>query len=276
MGPVNAKKFNYGIFSTRTGNIYTTSLLRQWVEWALKAVSPPEEIWEKNGRYIDPFRPRIEPDGFASVEELVQSRAATVRAFHSGVRNADFFVFTLGLTESWFNSEHGYEYPMCPGTVAGEFDKHLHHFKNQQFQEVLSNLVQAIEMMREVNPGLRFLLTVSPVPLTATMSSKHVAVATIASKSILRAVTEQLATNRTYVDYFPSYELISSPVFKGVFFEPNQRDVNPVGVNFVMDNFFKCLEKKFGLLPPVDGSSRMVANMDLVCEEEILGTFQHA
>jgi hypothetical protein len=277
MGAVNAKKFNYGIFSTRTGNIYTTSLLRQWAEWALKDVSPPDEVWGKDGRYIDPFRPRVEPTGFASVEELTKSRAATINAFKAGVKDASFFVFTLGLTESWFNGTDGYEYPMCPGTVAGEFDENVHQFKNQQFNDVITNLVEAIELMRSVNPTLRFLLTVSPVPLTATMSSRHVAVATMASKSVLRAVAEQLASNRDYVDYFPSYEIINSPIFRGAFFEPNQRDVNPAGVNFVMNNFFQCQTGKFGALALTGVAHETAADTtDVVCEEALLEAFQNA
>jgi len=275
LSAANAKKFNYGIFSTRTGNVYTTSLLRQWAEWALTDATPPDEVWEKDGRYYDPFRPRIEPNGFSSKEEVFKSRDVTLRAFRTGVENANFFVFTLGLTESWFNSVHDYEYPMCPGTVAGDFDEEQHSFKNQQFNDVLINLSQAIELLRSVNPTLRFLLTVSPVPLTATMSSQHVAVATMASKSLLRAVAGQLSTNRAYVDYFPSYEIISSPVFKGSFFEPNQREVNPTGVNFVMDKFFQSQTKKFGI--QASGGTQGLPSdkaADVVCEEELLGAFQ--
>jgi GSCFA family len=277
MSEVNAKRFNYGIFSTRTANIYTTSLLRQWTEWALAEVETPVEVWKTGDRYLDPFRPRIEPDGFETPEELFQSRTQTIRSFAEGIKEADFFVFTLGLTESWFNKELDFEYPMCPGTAGGVFDKNQHVFQNQQFLKVFNNLVRAIDLIRSANNKIKFILTVSPVPLTATMSARHVAVATMASKSVLRAVAEQLSVNRPNVDYFPSYEIISSPIFKGVFFEPNQREVNPVGVNFVMDNFFQCQESKFGPIgPSPQKKTSENKNMDIVCEEEILGAFQNA
>ena len=45
----NCKKFNYNVFSARTGNIYTTSLLKQWTEWALEKAPVPEEMWIENG-----------------------------------------------------------------------------------------------------------------------------------------------------------------------------------------------------------------------------------
>tara|TARA_R110001583_G_scaffold158168_1_gene310091 strand:- start:985 stop:2055 length:1071 start_codon:yes stop_codon:yes gene_type:complete len=275
-----AKKYNYGVFSARTGNIYTTSLLKQWTEWALGKKNIPEEVWEKNGRYFDPFRPRVEPNGFESVEEVKHSQSQTIQSFKESIEHSDYFVFTLGLTESWSNIDGNYEYPMCPGTIAGEFNQDKHKFSNQHFNQIINNLSQTMELMRDVNPDLKFILTVSPVPLTATKSGKHVAVATMASKSILRAVADQLSTNRGYVDYFPSYEIINSPIFKGVFFEPNQRSVHPFGVKFVMDNFFNCLAQKYGseahqtfTSKPNNETIIITQEGDEFCEEELLEAF---
>lgn len=269
----NAKEFNYGVFSSRTGNIYTTSLLLQWIKWAEGETSPPEEVWEKNGRYYDPFRPAIEPNGFSSAEEVLKSRARTIEKFRESIEESVVFIFTLGLTESWINSEYGYEYPMCPGTVAGDFDSAKHKFINQNFNTVFVNLREAVQKLLKLNPKIRFLFTVSPVPLTATNSNRNVIVATMASKSILRAVCDEITNNDNRVlDYFPSYEIINSPVFKGAFFEPNQRNVNPYGVEFVMSNFFKCLEDKFGPLPSPKVSEK--STEEEVCEEIHLEAFK--
>jgi hypothetical protein len=100
-----------------------------------------------------------------------------------------------------------------------------------------------------------------------------VLVATTETKSILRAVAGQLATNNAHIDYFPGYELVNSPIFKGIFFEPNQRNVNPYGVNYVMDIFLKCLENKFGKRHTAlfDLS---VEDTDEICEEELLDAFK--
>ena len=271
----HARKYNYDIFSARTGNIYTVSLLKQWTEWAIKGRDVPDEVWEKNGRFYDPFRPRIEPGGFESVDELRLSRQHTVACFRRCIEQSDFFVFTLGLTESWFNAEQGYEYPMCPGTAAGEYDKEKHIFKNQSFSEIVTNLNEVIEMMGEVNKDMRFILTVSPVPLTATKTNRNVLVATMESKSILRAVTGQLAAERKDADYFPSYEIINSPVFKGIFFESNQRNVSRTGISFVMKHFFQGLEKKFGVYPAVGkDTAEPGIDQDDICDEEILASFR--
>ncbi len=274
LGPQNRKKFNYGVFSSRTANIYTTSLLEQWTSWALGSAGPPDEIWEHNGRCIDPFRPTIEPDGFESPSELQRCRDHTLACFRSSVVDADYLVFTLGLTEHWVNSGQNHEYPVCPGTAGGTFDAAIHSFVNHGYDETIGHLNAAISAMRSANPRLRFILTVSPVPLTATMSSQHVLVATMRSKSILRAVAGTLAERSDHIDYFPSYEIVNSPAFRGAFFEPNLRTVHSHGVSFVMDAFFNGLDRKFG--PPEEKATAKAAapsSSEVACEEELLEAF---
>ncbi|MCB1346302.1 MAG: GSCFA domain-containing protein [Rhodobacter sp.] len=280
LSPENRKRFNYGVFTARTGNIYTTTMLLQWVDWALGHAPVPDEIWEDGGRFQDPFRPAIEPEGFDSVAELRACRQATLAAFRRSITQADVFVFTLGLTERWINARQGHEYAVCPGTAAGRFDPQAHVFAPLQVAQVLRALGEAMDKMRAVQPALRFLLTVSPVPLTATMSGKHVLVATMESKSILRTVAGQLAANRDHVDYFPSYEIINAPAFQGVFFDPNKRTVNPAGVAFVMRQFFAGL----GIDPSAPGGSQpprgtrpgqdaTTGATEILCHEELLDAF---
>jgi hypothetical protein len=241
LSEANTKKFNYGVFTARTGNLYTSSLLKQWISWADASVSPPDEIWEKQGRYYDPFRPNIEPDGFASPQELQSSRATAIQALRESILKADVFVFTMGLTESWIHQQLGHEYPTCPGTIAGEFSEKLHGFVNQDYPMIRRNLSHAIRQIRKLNPEIQILLTVSPVPLTATLSGQHVLVATMESKSILRAVAGAIQREMPFVDYFPAYEIINAPPYRGSFFEPNQRTVSPAGVDHVMNTFFGSL-----------------------------------
>lgn len=289
LSEASAKLFNYGVFSARTGNIYTASLLKQWLGWASGATQVPDEVWEKEGRFYDPFRPNIEPGGFASMDEVIQSRKMAIAGFKRTIVESDVFVFTLGLTESWFHKGHGYEYPMCPGTVAGDFDADKHEFVNQDYSLIRKSLAESLRQMKEMNPKLKFLLTVSPVPLTATMSGNHVLVATVESKSILRAVAGSLKDRFPFVDYFPSFEIINSAPYKGVFFEQNQRGVRREGVDHVMKMFFDCLRLKFPLelggrkseRPAIDmGAAKPAARHaepesaeDVVCEEELLGAF---
>jgi GSCFA family len=280
LGPEAIEKYNYNVFSARTGNIYTTNILRQWCDWATGRALPPDEVWEAEGRYYDPFRPAIEPNGFESVQEVRESRELTMEAFGDAIRRADVFVFTLGLTESWRVADQSHEYAICPGTAAGTFDPERHVFVNETYPGITAALRAALAVMREINPGLRILLTVSPVPLTATASDDHVLVATTYSKSVLRAVAGDVAAGDPLVDYFPSYEIITAPAYGGRFFAANKRSVLPEGVAHVMDQFFKGQVAKYGA-PAVDAVAPKVVvadddepdGDDLVCEEALLAAF---
>ncbi|MFD9905301.1 GSCFA domain-containing protein [Streptomyces sp. NPDC059063] len=232
---------HFGVFSFRTGNIYTAAVLRQWLSWAFGESAPPQEVWSEDGRFFDPFRPSVEPEGHGSADEVVRARERTLAAIRGAVGEAGVLVFTLGLTEAWVDRADGTVHPVCPGTVRGTYDAERHAFHNFTFTEVYDDLSAAIALARAANPGLRVLLTVSPVPLTATATGGHALTATTYSKSVLRAVAGQLAQELDHVDYFPAYEIVTGFPFKAEFYEPNLRTVSPDGVGFVMRQFFDAL-----------------------------------
>lgn len=273
--------YQYGTFSFRTGNIYTARMLNQWIDWALDPTSSPDLTWQGEKGYFDPFRPNIEPGGFASHEEAIASRQATLAAIRNGLKEADVLVFTLGLTECWRDAVTDLEFAVCPGTIAGEYSDKNHKFHNMSYPEILSEMTTAIEKIREINSDLKILLTVSPVPLTATASGQHVLNATSHSKAVLRAVAGELAKTVSDVDYFPSYEIITQPVFGGKFYAENRRSVLPVGVAHVMSCFFDDLQsvatepKRSPPDEPTQDDRPKDQNddMDIICEEELLAAF---
>lgn len=278
-----ARKYNYGVFSARTGNIYTAAQMLTWARLAA-GVDPVTsvELWTDRGGLVhDLLRPKIEPQGFVDEAVAYASVETTRRAFLRTILDADVFVFTLGLTEGWVNLETGRSYSICPGTSVGTFDPKVHAFKNYTYPEIMKDLEEAFGLLRGLNPDLRILLTVSPVPLVASASGDHVMVATQYSKSVLRAVAGDLARAADYADYFPSYEIIAAPSGRGTFFEPNMRSVAPQGVDFVMSHFFKGLNlsgparsgKGDAVAQVIEQSEAEMAAEDLVCEEVLLEQF---
>lgn len=266
MSPQARARFNYGVFSFRTGNIYTPALLKQWIDWAFGNSSPPADVWSERGRYYDPFRPAIEPNGFASADEMLASRESALNGIRNAILASDYFVFTLGLTEGWINTS-GHVYPMCPGTTAGAFDPARHHFINYDYRQTRMLTHEAFAIISHYKPGIRYILTVSPVPLTATATGGHVVVATTYSKSTLRAVAGDMYRARTDLDYFPSFEIISAHPFRGSFYDPNMRTVSSLGVEFVMNSFFRALR------PYETQAIAPNPSNDVICEEELLDAF---
>jgi hypothetical protein len=96
-----------------------------------------------------------------------------------------------------------------------------------------------LRLLRQFNPNLKVVLTVSPVPLIATYSETHVLQATTYSKSVLRVAAEQVARDDDATDYFPSYEIISGAYNRGRYFAEDLREVVEEGVHHVMSVFLR-------------------------------------
>jgi hypothetical protein len=287
LGETTARDFGYGIYSARYGNIYTTRQLLQLAREAFGQHQPHNIAWEKGGRFYDALRPSVEPEGLASVEAVLAHRRSHLAAVKAMLASMNLFVFTFGLTEAWIDRRDGTVYPTAPGTIAGSFDPALYEFKNFTFSEVMDDFLQFRELVLALNPGVRFLVTVSPVPLTATAANEHVLAATTYSKSVLRAVAGELAQRFEDVDYFPSYEIIASPFSRGFFYESNLRSVDSAGVENVMRIFFDAhrgVTTPAAAAPPSDQraarraarvarAAKARAKDDVVCEEALTEAF---
>ncbi|AXI47995.1 GSCFA family protein [Sulfitobacter sp. SK012] len=277
-----AQKFGYRLYSARYGNIYTARQLIQLHQEAVGEITPADPVWEKNGRYFDAFRPSVEPTGLENPQQVAAHRAQHLAAVRDIFSKAELFVFTFGLTEAWIDRETGTVYPTAPGTVAGSYDSARHVFKNYSYPEILADFLEFRERMMAANPDIRFMITVSPVPLAATASEQHVEVATARSKAILRAVCGEIYDSCDNVDYFPSYEIITSQNNAGVFYARNQRDVTDEGVGAAMGAFLAAHDPQSehaalgntALAPvsegPVDAADD---ENDLICEEALLDAF---
>jgi len=235
----SARAFGYGIYSARTGNIYSARQLLQLAQDAHSGSVEAADVWTKDGRFYDALRPNIESQGFESLEEALALRREHLDKVQDLFARMDVLVFTFGLTEAWMDKNTGRVFPTAPGTIAGDYDPGVHVFKNFDYAEVRDDFEQFLKLVRATNPKLRVLLTVSPVPLTATATGDHVLAATTYSKSVLRAVAGDLARDHDNIDYFPSYEMIASPWSRGFFYESNLREVSRAGVEAVMRVFFE-------------------------------------
>ena len=274
-----AQAFGYGLFSGRYGNVYTARQMRQLLEDVADGMAEERFVWENDGRFRDAFRPTVEPEGLDSAEEVMLHRNYHLERTSRMLQQADVFVFTLGLTEAWEDVPTGRVFPLCPGVAAGTFDPAQHRFRNFRHAEIVADLHAIQAQLRRFNPQIKLLLTVSPVPLTATATGRHVLDATAWSKATLRAAAGEFVEDTTDAAYFPSLEIVTHPASGGPWFEPNLRSVKPEAVDKVMAIFLEA----HGLLdaedeayaerpaPPPEADSDV--EDDAVCDELLLQAF---
>lgn len=264
---------NYSVFSARFGNIYTTRQLLQLFDESFGFRKRSQIAWQRNDKkYVDPLRPNIEPEGFGTIDLLVESRLEHLGFVREMFQNMDIFVFTLGLTETWRELSSGEVYPIAPGVVAGNYLDSIYGFYNFNVSEVIEDLNIFLMKLRDVNPKVKVLLTVSPVPLIATYENRHVLVSTTYSKSVLRVAAENVMQHHDWIDYFPSYEIISGNFSRGRYYESDLREVNSAGVSHVMRCFLKHYTDS-----PVHTQRMLLTDSDdylkcnsVICDEEAI------
>lgn len=278
--PAWASKRAFGLFSARYGNIYTARQLYQLVQRACGKFDPVDSAWCRgDGRYVDPFRPQIEPDGYATAQEVFDEATRHLAFVKDMLQSVHVFVFTPGLTECWASKIDGAVFPVAPGVIAGEMDPHRYEFLNFRTPEVKADLIAAIDLMRVLNPEIKFIFTVSPVPLVATYENRHVLVSTAYSKSVLRASIDETVQQYDFADYFPSYELITGHFNGGRYFEKDKRSVSQEGIDQVMGLFRKHYFQPQGRVAETetapapsyrnDPRAEIASNAPILCDEEL-------
>ena len=263
------------MYSARYGNIYTVRQLLQLAQEVAGEWTPQNYIWEKNGTFYDALRPAVEPEGLNSPEEVVDHRQFHVSRVKELFESLDLFIFTLGLTEIWVHKESGTVYPTAPGTLAGDFDEKIYEFQNPNFRSINRDMRDFVKVIMRIRKDKKFkmILTVSPVPLTATASGKHVLSSTIYSKSVLRAIAGHWA-EKSFVDYFPSYEIVANPRMHASTYTDNLRSVRNETVETVMKHFFtehKAIHQKRIKSPPTKPPRNLIE--DIQCEDVLLDAF---
>lgn len=269
-----AARYFYGSFSARYGNIYTSRQLLQLCQEAAGTHRPAHPVWAKGRHFVDALRPNVEPLGFATPQAVQVARAEHLALVTEALRQTDVLIFTLGLTETWADLDSGTVYPTAPGVIGVPLDPGARiGFLNLSHEDVVSDLRAVLAHLRTINPAIKVLLTVSPVPLTATATGGHILLASTASKAILRAAVATVLTLDSCFDYFPSYEIITNPAARSGFFAENLRQPTPKGVQTVMAHFLASMRP--GGIPPPKRAAKPgnAANADVtaeaICEETL-------
>lgn len=218
----------------RTGyqNVYTPGSVLEMSQ-LVSHPDPFHSIVEVKGLYYDLLTHGLKG---ISKEDTISIRKGLIETY-SKLSKVDVIIITLGYNEAWRFKPANSWVNQSPGEpnlrpLAEDFDFHI-----LNVNDVTNMLVQATENFRAINKEIKIIYTVSPVPLSATFSEKHIVVANQFSKSTLRCAAENLASQFDFVDYFPSYEIIVNTEYKKAFKEDGIH-VQAEAVENVMNIFF--------------------------------------
>ncbi|WP_027388951.1 GSCFA domain-containing protein [Chrysiogenes arsenatis] len=217
-------------------NKYNSYTILYEIEYALGIKENPYETIfgsDTNG-YTCGQSVHLNKEDYAAVKNR---RSIILECFRQFI-NADVLVFTLGMTEAWYdNLSERYLNTFSPAIMMNEADRYS--FKTISLEENINNLHRIYGYIKAFSKkDFKIFVTVSPVPLLATFSRKDVLVANSLSKSILRVAADIFSESYENVYYFPSYELaMCSPREK--MFESDLRHISEHGAGCIIDSFLK-------------------------------------
>jgi hypothetical protein len=224
---------SYRMAPARCGTLFNVPSMRQMVERAFGEWHPEKVVAQDGRKWIDPYR---------SVKPAYQDEAGYLNdyekhtaALRRSLMKCDVFVLTLGLTEAWYFAHDGSYTSISPWKM----DPHLLRMKNLTVEDNVQELERLYAVYKKHKPGIKFIISVSPVPLNKTFSpDRHIVEANSLSKATLRVAAEEFV--RRHPDdafYFPSYEVVTQGTRRA--WEEDQRHVSPEAVERVMTLFQK-------------------------------------
>lgn len=216
--------------------VYNVFTFKNIVEYSFGEWFPRPRLLYREEYCVDILRTRIVYPSAAVAEADVRDHIEKSRAVLSG---CEVFILTLGLVEVWKYGDvvMGYS-PLHYSRFkpAGDFTYHI-----SSYDENRAALFQAIAELRSWNPGVKIVLTVSPVHLCAThREDADVLSASCYSKSVLRAVAGEMVGALKNVFYFPSYEIAtmaSAMLQRDIW--PDSHHVGGEIVDAIMDIFMR-------------------------------------
>ena len=115
----------------------------------------------------------------------------------------------------------------CHKIPASEFER----FRLEP-EEIVTEYTALIRRLREINPALKVLFTVSPI-----RHWKDGAHGNQLSKSVLLLAIDRLVRSLEDVYYFPSYEIVMDELRDYRFYAEDMLHVSPVAVEYIWERF---------------------------------------
>jgi hypothetical protein len=243
---------------------FTTASMLNEMHWSLAGVPFPDEALVADA---DPELYRdlqLAQQPFAVPLERARARRREVTAYFARLREATVVIVTLGLVEVWYDRLTGLHLNSAPTVDMVHRYPERFVVQTSEYAENRERLEEICDLLTEHGrPGLRLVVTTSPVPLHRTFAERDVLVANGYSKAVLRAVAGDVARARPNVEYFPAYELVTVSDRATAFFA-DQLHVSSAMQNLVGETFFEA----FGITvprrhPEYDENAYFAANPDV-------------
>jgi hypothetical protein len=191
----------------------------------------PTRVYEHDDRSWDLLRNKVVYADRAEAEVDVRRHIVASR---EAIEKCELFILTVGQNEVWKDIESGRFFARRPPSTL--LDTANIELEQLSLEKNLDLLRLFYRRFRTINRDAKLVVTLSPVPSTATFFDANVVVRSSLNKAIIRVAIDGFLREHPEVSYFPSYEIVQT--WRGNAFEPDNRHVRPNVVDAIMKSFF--------------------------------------
>ncbi len=154
-----------------------------------------------------------------------------IKQAHAQLKKANWLIITFGSAFAYVNKKTNAIVANCHKLPSTEFEK-VFLSKNQ----IISIWNKQLAMLKEFNPNLNILFTVSPVRYV-----RDGLIENNRSKGILIDAVHTLIEQNKNCIYFPSYEIVIDELRDYRFFKEDLVHPNELAINYVWEKFVKTV-----------------------------------
>ncbi len=219
-------KRKFSVRSNPFGTVFNLHSLCGALRNAVEGTAPAEDrVVYRDGLYFH-LDYHSEFSG-RTAEELLENIQAVGRDLRAFLAQAEVLILTLGT--AWVYKSGDEPVSNCHKLPASKFGKHLLGLEEQK--ELLRQLTGKI---RTLNPGLKLVLTVSPV-----RHIKDGIPENSLSKALLRLVCEEAVKNYPQTFYFPAFEIMTDDLRDYRFYKADLVHPTEMAEEYICSLFMK-------------------------------------
>ncbi len=198
--------------------------------------------WMHHGSFSDPSKE-------IALEKMNQRFCTAVE----NLAHADLLSITFG--SAWVYEFDGKVVANCHKVPNNRFVR-----RRLTMDEIVVRYTQLFAALRQQNPKLKVLLSVSPIRYLRNAATENQT-----SKATLLLATEALCQQLPDVDYFPAYEIVLDELRDYRFFADDMVHPSPMAVAYVWERFAQAYftAETCALLPEIDKENRRAAHRPL-------------
>lgn len=162
-----------------------------------------------------------------SKEEIVDNLNSTIKATNQQIKQATHIIITLGTAWIYRHIASDQIVANCHKVPQKQFLKEL-----LSVEDITESLESIIALIRDVNPKVNFIFTVSPV-----RHLKDGFIQNQQSKAHLISAIHQIVEPRKGVFYFPSYEIMMDELRDYRFYAEDMIHPNKTAIEYIWNRF---------------------------------------